>query len=120
LNHVVQKQLRPLWISQRTPVWLNEVVPEVESWDFNPIILSSASAYEAVAALCLEFSWHYITGAGDDEESWVCGLTPTLFWKHSYDLLDAGPDHCNLLVADTVEKDRVYGAQKGEHSPQIT
>jgi hypothetical protein len=50
LNHVVQKSLRPLWISQRTPVWLNEVVPEVESWDFNPIILSSASAYEAVDA----------------------------------------------------------------------
>jgi tRNA A64-2'-O-ribosylphosphate transferase len=67
-----------------------------------------------------EFSWQYIPGAGDDEESWARGLTPTLFWKHSYDLLDAGPDHCNQLVADIVEKDRVYRAQRGEHSPQIT
>jgi tRNA A64-2'-O-ribosylphosphate transferase len=67
-----------------------------------------------------EFSWHYIPGAGDDEESWARGLTPALFWKNSYDLLDGGPDLCNQLVADIVEKDRVYRAQRGEHSPQIT
>ncbi|KQK11202.1 hypothetical protein BRADI_2g58742v3 [Brachypodium distachyon] len=57
---------------------------------------------------------------GDDEESWARGLTPALFWKHSYDLLDGGPDLCNQLVADIVEKDRVYRAQRGERSPQIT
>ncbi|PNT75792.1 hypothetical protein BRADI_1g38000v3 [Brachypodium distachyon] len=67
-----------------------------------------------------EFSWHYIPGAGDDEESWARGLTPALFWKHSYDLLDGGPDLCNQLVSDIVEKDRVYRSQRGEHSPQIT
>lgn len=117
----LQKPLRPLWISQRTRIWLNEV-PELESWDFTPIILISASASDAVATqrMSSEFSWHYIPGAGDDEESWARGLTPALFWKHSYDLLDAGPDHCNKLVADIVEKDRVYRAQRGEHSPQIT
>jgi tRNA A64-2'-O-ribosylphosphate transferase len=97
-------------------------VPEIESWDFIPIILISASASDAVATqrMSSEFSWQYIPGAGDDEESWARGLTPTLFWKHSYDLLDAGPDHCNQLVADIVEKDRVYRVQRGEHSPQIT
>ncbi|KAF8652026.1 hypothetical protein HU200_062968 [Digitaria exilis] len=117
----LQKPLRPLWISQRTRVWLNEV-PEIESWDFTPIILISASASDAVATqrTSSEFSWRCIPGAGDDEESWARGLTPTLFWKHSYDLLDAGPDHCNQLVADIVEKDRVYRAQRGEHSLQIT
>jgi len=117
----LQKPLRPLWISQRTCIWLNEV-PEIESWDFTPIILISASASDAVATqrMSSEFSWQYIPGAGDDEESWARGLTPTLFWKHSYDLLDAGPYHCNQLVADIVEKDRVYCAQRGEHSPQIT
>ncbi|CAD6339242.1 unnamed protein product [Miscanthus lutarioriparius] len=117
----LQKPLRPLWISQRTRIWLNEV-PELESWNFTPIILISASASDAVATqrMSSEFSWHYIPGAGDDEESWARGLTPTLFWKHSYDLLDAGPDHCNQLVADIVEKDRVYRSQRGEHCPQIT
>ncbi|KAL6841692.1 hypothetical protein ACP4OV_028521 [Aristida adscensionis] len=120
LELVLQKPLRPLWISQRTRIWLNEV-PEHESWDFTPIILLSASASNAVATqrISSEFSWQYIPGAGDDEESWARGLTPTLFWKHSYDLLDAGPDLCNQLVADIVEKERVYRAQRGEHSPQI-
>lgn len=117
----MQKPLRPLWISQRTRIWLNEV-PNIESWDFTPVILISASASDSVATqrMSSEFSWHYIPGAGDDEESWARGLTSTLFWKHSYDLLDAGPDHCNQLVGDIVEKDRVYRAQRGEHSPQIT
>lgn len=117
----LRKPLRPLWISQRTRIWLNEV-PEHESWDFTPIILISASASDAVSTqrVSSEFSWHYIPGAGDDEESWARGLTPTLFWKHSYDLLDAGPDLCNQLVADIVERDRVYRAQRGEYSPQIT
>ncbi|TVU07857.1 hypothetical protein EJB05_41229, partial [Eragrostis curvula] len=117
----LRKPLRPLWISPRTRIWLNEV-PEHESWDFTPIILISASASDSVSTqrLSSEFSWHYIPGAGDDEESWARGLTPTLFWKHSYDLLDAGPDLCNQLVADIVERDRVYRAQRGEYSPQIT
>uniref|UniRef100_A0A0D9WR65 Rit1 N-terminal domain-containing protein n=1 Tax=Leersia perrieri TaxID=77586 RepID=A0A0D9WR65_9ORYZ len=121
LSLSLQKPLRPLWISQRTRIWLNEV-PELESWDFTPIILVSASASGAVTTqrMSSEFSWHYIPGAGDDEESWARGLTPPLFWKHSYDLLDGGPDLCNQLVADIVEKDRVYRAQRGEHSPQIT
>lgn len=115
----LQKPLRPLWISQRTRIWLNEV-PELESWDFTPIILISASDAVATQRMSSEFSWHYIPGAGDDEESWARGLTPTLFWKHSYDLIDAGPDRCNQIVADIVEKDRVYRAQRGEHCPQIT
>ncbi|KAK3130634.1 hypothetical protein QOZ80_6BG0495950 [Eleusine coracana subsp. coracana] len=117
----LQKPLRPLWISQRTRIWLNEV-PEHESWDFTPIILISASASGGVSTqrVSSEFSWNYIPGAGDDEESWARGLTPTLFWKHLYDLLDAGPDLCNQLVADIVERDRVYRSQRGEYSPQIT
>lgn len=117
----LQKPLRPLWISQSTRIWLNEV-PEHELWEFTPIILVSASASGTVGAqrMSSEFSWHYIPGAGDDEESWARGLTPALFWKNSYDLLDCGPDLCNQLVADIVEKDRVYRAQRGEHAPQIT
>ncbi|XP_014755581.1 LOW QUALITY PROTEIN: tRNA A64-2'-O-ribosylphosphate transferase-like [Brachypodium distachyon] len=117
----LHKPLRPLWVSQNTRIWLNEV-PEHELWEFTPVILVSASASCAVATqrMSSEFSWHYIPGAGDDEESWARGLTPALFWKHSYDLLDGGPDLCNQLVSDIVEKDRVYRSQRGEHSPQIT
>ncbi|XP_031091271.1 tRNA A64-2'-O-ribosylphosphate transferase isoform X1 [Ipomoea triloba] len=117
----IKKPLQPLWISQKTVIWLNEV-PESSSWDFTPIILVSASFSTSVfqQRTTSEFSWNYISGAGDDEESWARGLTPTLFWKHVYDLINLGPNLCNQKVADIVEKNRVYCAQRGEDAPQIS
>lgn len=117
----IRKPLRPLWISQKTVIWLNEV-PEYDSWDFTPIILvsssSSSGAYQQLTTS--EFSWNYIPGAGDDEESWARGLSPSLFWKHAYDLISSGPDFCNQKVAEIVEKDRVYRAQRGSYAPQMS
>ncbi|KAF8407098.1 hypothetical protein HHK36_006223 [Tetracentron sinense] len=117
----LRKPLRPLWISPKTVIWLNEV-PECDSWDFTPIILVSASTSSDIfqQRTTSEFSWHYISGAGDDEESWARGLSPNLFWNHAYDLINSGPDLCNQKVADIVEKDRVYRAQRGQSAPQIT
>lgn len=122
LSGTLKKPLRPLWISQQSVIWLNEV-PDHDSWDFTPIILVSASSstggvYQQRTSS--EFSWSYISGAGDDEETWARGLTPTLFWKHAYDLINVGPGLCNQKVAEIVEKDRVYRAQRGENAPQIT
>lgn len=121
LSASLRKPLRPLWISQKTVIWLNEV-PHHESWDFTPIILVSASSSIGLSQhrTTSEFSWNYIPGAGDDEESWARGLTPGLFWKHVYDLINSGPDMCNQKVADIVEKSRVSRAYRGESAPQIT
>lgn len=118
---LIKKPLRPLWISQRTLIWLNEV-PESDSWDFTPIILVSASLSTGVVQhrTSSVFSWSYISGAGDDEESWARGLSPNLFWKHSVDLINSGPELCNQKVADIVEKDRVYRAQRGQNAPQVS
>ena len=33
------------------------------------------------------YSWEYIKGAGDDEENWARGLTPSVFWAHIDDIL---------------------------------
>ncbi|GMP59654.1 hypothetical protein CsSME_00022860 [Camellia sinensis var. sinensis] len=117
----LKKPLRPLWISQKTVIWLNEV-PEYNSWDFTPIILVSASSSSGnfQHRSTSEFSWNYISGAGDDEESWARGLSPNLFWNHAYDLINLGPDLCNQKVADIVEKDRVYRAQRGQNAPQLS
>lgn len=117
----LKKPLRPLWISQKTVIWLNEV-PDHDSWDFTPIILVSASSSSGVIQhkSTSEYSWNYIPGAGDDEESWARGLSPNLFWTHVYDLRNLGPDLCNQKVADIVEKDRVYRAQRGQTAPQVT
>jgi len=117
----LKKPLRPLWISQRTLIWLNEV-PHYDSWDFTPIILVNASATNGILQqrTTSEFSWKYIPGAGDDEESWARGLSPNLFWKHAFDIIDSGPDLCNQKVSEIVEKERVYCSQRGAVSPQVT
>lgn len=117
----LRKPLRPLWISQKTLIWLNEV-PYHDSWDFTPLILVSASASDGLAQprTTSEFSWRYISGAGDDEESWARGLSPSQFWEHAFELIDAGPDLCNKRVADIIENERVYRAYRGEYSPQVT
>lgn len=117
----LRKPLRPLWISQRTLIWLNEV-PDYNSWDFTPIILISASATNGIIQqrTTSEFSWHYIPGAGDDEESWARGLSPNLFWNNVFDIIDSGPDLCNQKVHEIVEKERVYHSLRGVVSPQVT
>jgi tRNA A64-2'-O-ribosylphosphate transferase len=118
----LKKPLRPLWISQKTVIWLNEV-PHHDSWDFTPIILVSASSSSNGVSqhnrTTSEFSWNYIPGAGDDEESWSRGLSPPLFWNNVYDLINSGPEMCNQKVAEIVEKSRVRRAYKGENAPQI-
>ncbi|KAM7509592.1 hypothetical protein LguiA_020045 [Lonicera macranthoides] len=117
----LKKPLRPLWISQKTIIWLNEV-PNHDSWDFTPIILVSASSSSGFfrQRTSSEFSWNYISGAGDDEESWARGLSPNLFWNYAYDIINSGPDLCNQKVADIVEKDRVYRSQRGLNAPQVS
>ncbi|KAB5514350.1 hypothetical protein DKX38_028256 [Salix brachista] len=121
ISSCLKKPLRPLWISQKTVIWLNEV-PDHNQWDFTPIILVSASSSSDVFRnkTTSEFSWNYIPGAGDDEESWARGLTPTHFWSHVNDLISSGPDLCNQKVADIVERDRVYRAHRGEYAPQVS
>ncbi|KAL1825448.1 hypothetical protein ACET3Z_012226 [Daucus carota] len=121
LLSILKKPLRPLWISQKSVIWLNEV-PDHESWDFTPLILVSASSSNGYLQqrTASEFSWNYIPGAGDDEESWARGLSPTLFWNNAIELISSGPDQCNQKVADIVEKDRVYRAQRGHNAPQIS
>lgn len=113
----IVKPLRPLWISQKSVIWLNEV-PDYNSWNFTPIILVSASASQGkIQQRCTsEYSWHYIPGAGDDEESWARGLHPNLFWKKAHDIIDSGPSMCNQIVSELVEKDRVYRVQRHDFS----
>eukprot|EP00252_Welwitschia_mirabilis_P021531 TRINITY_DN5544_c0_g1_i3.p1 TRINITY_DN5544_c0_g1~~TRINITY_DN5544_c0_g1_i3.p1 ORF type:complete len:540 (-),score=100.29 TRINITY_DN5544_c0_g1_i3:298-1917(-) len=116
----LRKPLRPLWISQKTVIWLNEI-PDLSSWSFTPIFLVSASNNSERPGRMNgdNFSWTYIPGAADDEESWARGLQPRIFWKYFNDIISSGPDACNKMVADIVEKDRVQRSQRGQDASQI-
>lgn len=120
LARALRKPLRTLWVSQKTVIWINEVV-DTETLDFTPIFLVSASQPVSCTQRMTdaEFSWSYIPGAADDEESWARGLTPALFWRHAYDLVNDGPVDCNRKVADLVERERVYRALRGLDAPQV-
>jgi hypothetical protein len=120
LARALRKPLRTLWVSQKTVIWINEVV-DSETLDFTPIFLVSASQPVSCTQRMTdaEFSWSYIPGAADDEESWARGLTPTLFWKHVYDLVNGGPVDCNRKVADLVERERVYRSLRGQDAPEV-
>eukprot|EP00850_Spirogloea_muscicola_P023324 SM000347S12998 [mRNA] locus=s347:65217:68332:- [translate_table: standard] len=100
----LRKPLRPLWVSQRTVVWTNKV-PQPEEWPFTPLILVSASRLNARlnARVNLDVA---LAGAADDEESWAKGLTPELFWRHSSEIIAAGPADCDTVVTRLVNTDR--------------
>lgn len=49
-------------------------------------------------------TYSYFPGAADDEESWACGLTPQLMWRHLRALLAAGPAGIEALVRQLVEE----------------
>lgn len=50
--------------------------------------------------------WAYVQGAGDDAETWSCGLTPALFWRHADALLACGSDaEACACIADLLRRD---------------
>ncbi|KAI5059237.1 hypothetical protein GOP47_0025556 [Adiantum capillus-veneris] len=120
LSKALKKPLQPLWISQNTVVWLNEV-PESATWTFTPIVLVSAShPLPCAQRMCDGGSgWNYIPGAADDEESWARGLTPALFWKHALALIEGSTESCTRMVAEIVERERVLRAYRGLQANQI-
>mmetsp|Transcript_21254 Transcript_21254/g.29794 ORF Transcript_21254/g.29794 Transcript_21254/m.29794 type:complete len:549 (-) Transcript_21254:124-1770(-) len=52
--------------------------------------------------------YSYVPGAGDDEESWSRGLTPSLFWQHHREILD------NVITADqtNISIDKIVGRER--------
>lgn len=49
------------------------------------------------------WSYMYVPGAGDDEESWAAGLTPALFWQHCDALLRCGPTNIKPAVKQLLQ-----------------
>ncbi len=51
----------------------------------------------------IDLVYDYIPGAGDDEESWAKGLTPSLMWENIEELLRSGPENVGNLVEKLVK-----------------
>ncbi|KAL3137186.1 hypothetical protein ABBQ32_006750 [Trebouxia sp. C0010 RCD-2024] len=114
LAAVLDKPLRPIWLSQESRMWLNEMADHA-NLPFTPLYLVSASkpqpqrqSIEVGGEMKGEvgvqtYSYTYVPGAGDDEESWAEGLTPGLFWKHQQELIQAGPHGISHAVAHLLE-----------------
>ena len=62
---------------------------------FTPLIMLSCSAVTNEAVHSQHHSWKYVQGAGDDEESWALGLTPSVFVANQEAIL-ASDDHVEV------------------------
>ena len=95
LASVLAKPLRPLWLSQESPLWALPC-PDPAQLPYTPLLCVSASQPlrghgQRTAGQGLQEAeqqgFSYCPGAGDDQESWARGLTPNLFWRHREQLL---------------------------------
>ncbi|EME31541.1 Uncharacterized protein Gasu2_44120 [Galdieria sulphuraria] len=92
----LRKPLKPVWIHRDQPSIEDSSL--VDCISFIPVFCVSVSSpkdnYRWLTHSLKTgetFGFRYIQGAGDDEESWSCGLFPELFWKHKEDLLSRDP-----------------------------
>eukprot|EP00884_Botryococcus_braunii_P013654 jgi/Botrbrau1/2228/Bobra.101_2s0056.1 len=106
----LKKPLRPLWICQQSTIWLNQVAAPSQL-SFTPLLLLSASnpnkpRHQILSYGVLEsgFTFEYIPGAGDDEESWSQGLLPSMLWGHEEELVESGPIGIHQLVRRLVHE----------------
>lgn len=110
LRSVLKKPLRPSWLMHR-PTSTSESIDSISSANYNTIICCTASRRVFGAEITED---GYIQGAGDDSESWSNGLTPTLFWRHSNQLLSAVEEDITDLIQDLITTDHDHDAASSD------
>lgn len=66
------------------------------------------------------FSWSYLAGAGDDEEAWSLGLTPSLFWRYQDRIVGDGCKSAAEVeesVREIIALDANLDPQRDEDNP---
>lgn len=102
LRSVLRKPLRPSWVTPDS-MSHSELIP---SSDYHTIICCTASRRVFGAEMTED---GYIQGAGDDSEGWSNGLTPTLFWRHSEQLLATVEEDMPDLIQELIFMDQESG-----------
>ncbi|CAO3651410.1 unnamed protein product [Cunninghamella blakesleeana] len=99
---ILKKPLRPIWLTPQSNLD-NKI--DIESCDFYPIILISASKCIENGGIVQRGSYLYVQGSADDHEAWSLGLTNELFWKHHHTILDINNSafNCEEIVREVVD-----------------
>lgn len=98
----IRKPLRPMWVNRNSHEWSDSSF--LAELAFSPVICLTASNSEELG-IGERKGWTYVQGAGDDEEAWSCGLTPSQFWLHKERLLALTPLECEQLVRTIVAEE---------------
>ncbi|KAF6223650.1 hypothetical protein HO133_000493 [Letharia lupina] len=107
LRSVLKKPLRPSWVTHDSTS-THETGP---STHYHTIICCTASRRVFGAEMSED---GYIQGAGDDSEGWSNGLTPTLFWRHSEQLLAAVEVDMPCLIQGLTTTHQDHGAASSD------
>ena len=114
----LSKPLRALWISPQSK--LETFIFDFNSLPFIPIICISASSIIGDETFRIRNSFPYIQGAGDDEENWANGLTPSMFWKYNKVLLNCRNleefEHVFLTKVKSAHNNNSLGQQQIENN----
>lgn len=97
----VGKPLRPLWVTQESPLPPAPLAFE----DFHPVVCCTASRRVEGAEVA---GGGYVQGAGDDCEGWACGLTPMVFWGNKEVLMATVEEELPQLI------EKLVGSEKSE------
>lgn len=80
--------LKPFWVANIFGKKDNIELPKYDADECIPVYCVSCSWANITGEEHRErYSWQYIPGAGDDEENWSLGLTPSMFWEHCDELI---------------------------------
>lgn len=108
LEGLLRHPLQCVWISQDDDEWMNHSLNDGSNSyaHITPIILINASLPNfrqrrrlVLPRMHVDVMYEYIPGAGDDEETWAKGLTPSIMWAHLDEILQHGPHNANSIAA---------------------
>ena len=112
LRLALKKPLRPFWVTPDS-ISTHNALPTTT---YHTIVCCTASRRVFGAELT---DGGYIQGAGDDSEGWSKGLTPTLFWRHSKQLLAAVEEDMPDLIRGLIVTGLDNGAIIGDDAVKI-
>lgn len=95
---MLERPLRPFFVSPASTLTAPQSAASFTST--YPVICCSASKLaEEADGMERARGFSYVQGSGDDHEAWSKGLTPTIFWKHATEILMAGREEIDEVIA---------------------